>query len=162
MTLLVDKQIKALCEVMSDLTLKLDPFDDNAVQPSSIDLHLSDSYIIEGRKVNNLGSYIIMPLHFVLASTQEWVSLPDCITGDVCGVSTIGRSGLFIQNAGHVDPGFKGNLTLELFNASNKPIMLKYSQRICQMRFDMHASCRKPYSGRYQGQMEATAGRENV
>ena len=37
---------------------------------------------------------------------------------DVYKRQSLGRMGLFIQNAGWVDPGFKGEITLELYNAN--------------------------------------------
>lgn len=61
-------------------------------------------------------TYILLPGQFVLATTMEYFELPDHITAFVEGRSSLGRMGLFIQNAGWVDPGFKGEITLELFN----------------------------------------------
>lgn len=109
-----------------------------------------------------IDEFILPPLGFALGTTAEYVGLPDYITGEICGCSTIGRGGLFIQNAGHIDPGWnKAQLTLEFFNAYHKPIVLESGQRICQMRFDLHKPCSNPYSGRYAGQVGATAPRED-
>ena len=66
--------------------------------------------------------------------------------------------GLFIQNAGWVDPGFKGRITLELYNANSLPIKLEVGRRICQLVFcKMDRDASRPYSGKYQGQ-ETTEG----
>ncbi|WP_306298989.1 hypothetical protein [Bacillus sp. OV166] len=52
------------------------------------------------------------------------------MTAFVEGRSSIGRLGLFIQNAGWVDPGFEGHITLELYNANRVPIELRAGRRI--------------------------------
>ena len=150
MTYLVDYEIERMHLI--------EPLDTQRIQPSSIDLTLSNSFIIDD-KVMILDEYDIQPLEFILGSTYEYIRLPGDISAEVCGCSTIGRNGLFIQNAGHVDAGFHGQITLELFNASKKQITLKAGQRICQMRFAEHMPCNKPYNGRYVGQVGATAGK---
>lgn len=68
--------------------------------------------------------------------------------------------GLFIQNAGWVDPGFKGEITLELYNANRCAIELKAGRRIGQLVFaQMDDTALNPYNGKYQGQKSATGSR---
>jgi len=60
----------------------------------------------------------------------------------------IGRMGIFIQNPGWVDPGFEGQITLELFNANRLPIRLSEGRRICQLVFARWiAKPKKPIKG---------------
>ena len=75
-------------------------------------------------------SYILPGNSFVLARTREVVDLPDDLTAFVEGRSSIGRLGLFIQNAGWVDPGFRGSITLELYNGLPHPIELRAGWRV--------------------------------
>ena len=76
------------------------------------------------------------------------------------GRSSLGRLGLFIQNAGWVDPGFHGEITLELFNANRCAIKLQAGRRIGQLVFArMDQAARNPYRGKYQGQRGATGSR---
>ncbi|MBQ1432846.1 MAG: dCTP deaminase, partial [Ruminococcus sp.] len=71
-----------------------------------------------------------------------------------------GRMGLFIQNAGWVDPGFKGEITLELFNANRCAIELTAGRRVGQLVFaKMDDKALRPYDGKYQGQRGATGSR---
>ena len=105
-------------------------------------------------------TYILLPGQFVLATTMEYVSLPDNLTAFVEGRSSLGRLGLFIQNAGWVDPGFQGEITLELFNANRCAIELKAGRRVGQLVFaEMDDTALKPYNGKYQGQKGATGSR---
>ena len=96
----------------------------------------------------------------MLATTMEFVELPNNLTAFVEGRSSLGRLGLFIQNAGWVDPGFKGEITLELFNANRCAIELNAGRRVGQLVFaklDEHAL--NPYRGKYQGQRGATGSK---
>ena len=86
--------------------------------------------------------------------------LPNKLTAFVEGRSSIGRMGLFIQNAGWVDPGFEGEITLELFNANRLPIKLESGRRICQLVFaEMDQEAQNPYCGKYQGQKNSVGSK---
>lgn len=68
--------------------------------------------------------------------------------------------GLFIQNAGWADPGFQGQITLELYNANRCAIALKAGRRIGQLVFaEMDGSALHPYQSKYQGQTDATGSK---
>jgi deoxycytidine triphosphate deaminase len=78
--------------------------------------------------------------------------------------SSLGRLGLLIHStAGYVDPGWKGNLTLELSNVANLPIALDFGMKIGQISFfKMSSPVDRPYGSpglgsKYQGQSEPTA-----
>jgi deoxycytidine triphosphate deaminase len=78
--------------------------------------------------------------------------------------SSLGRLGLLIHStAGYVDPGWKGNLTLELSNVANLPIALYHGMKIGQISFfKMSSPVERPYGSpelgsKYQGQSEPTA-----
>lgn len=169
--------------ILSDITLTqmietgglgIEPLKENSIQPASVDCHLgSDFLIVEDREMHSIdldseikyrkieGDEITIPPHsFLLATTEEYVKLPDDLTAFVEGRSSIGRMGLFIQNAGWVDPGFEGQITLELYNANSLPIRLKAGRRICQLVFcKMDQKAKSPYRGKYQGQRKTTGSR---
>ncbi len=169
--------------ILSDQTLErlikekiivIDPIDEKSIQPASVDLRLGTHFLIiqenqmevitldsevQYREINS-ESIIIPPKSFLLATTQEYIKLPTDITAFVEGRSSIGRIGLFIQNAGWVDPGFEGRITLELYNASSLPIKLQAGKRICQLVCcSMDAPAKNPYSGKYQGQNKTTGSK---
>ena len=89
------------------------PFNEDQVQPNSYDVML-----------NRVKDTLIMPREFMLAETLEYVRIPKNAVGIVKGKSSIGRLGLCVQNAGVLDSGFCGTVTLELFNQSDRPIDL--------------------------------------
>lgn len=160
--------------MIAEGTLVCKPIDAQSIQPASIDCRLGDHFLIPDdnrMEVISLDSEIqyrdivaesitIPPHSFLLATTQEFVELPDNVTAFVEGRSSIGRIGLFIQNAGWVDPGFKGRITLELYNASALPIKLQAGKRICQLVFaKMDDKADNPYNGKYQGQGKTVGSR---
>lgn len=160
--MLSDNTIKKLC-IEQDL---ITPFKEEALQPCSYDLTLDDiviKQVFTGRKVDLVKESVtkdfaeIRPGEFVLASTIEKVNLPNTLCAKVEGKSSIGRLGLFIQNAGHIDPGFSGNITLELFNAGEYIIDLKDIKSICQITFsELDRPSTNPYQGHYQEQEGVT------
>jgi dCTP deaminase len=169
--ILSDKTIKRM---LSDKSLEIYPLNEAQIQPASVDIRLGNTYsIVEDTpsgliqmsseiryKTIRAEKYLLMPGQFVLATTLESFKLPDNMTAFVEGRSSIGRLGLFIQNAGWVDPGFQGEITLELFNANRCAIELCTGRRVGQLVFaqlDEYAD--NPYRGKYQGQKGATGSR---
>ena len=151
-------------------TIEVSPFVEEHVQPASIDLTLGAHFLevdtanTEGLKLDqeiqyreiNADEIIIPAKSFLLATTAEYIKLPNGLTAFVEGRSSIGRMGLFIQNAGWVDSGFEGRITLELFNANSLPIKLISGRRICQLVFcKMDQDAKNPYSGKYFGQKKS-------
>ncbi len=140
--------------------IKIEGLDHRDIGPASVDLYLGNSFI--GGVSFCDGELILEPGRFALATTREVLTLPDNIMGQVQGCSSIGRTGLFVQNAGLIDPGFSGEITLELFNAGADDFVLEHSQRICQVSFAyLSSACIRPYGlrGRYQNQRGATSAR---
>ena len=132
--ILSDRDIRVALE-FKEIEISPMPSDD-AFQPSSIDLRLGEGFIsIDGTKLADK-QITVQPNDFLLASTLESVQLPSGIVAKLEGKSSIGRKGIFVHvTAGYVDPGWKGRLTLEIYNASSEPFVLKSGNKICQIRF---------------------------
>ena len=180
MSVLADRDIRTELE---SGRVRIEPYDPADLQPSSVDLHLDRSFrvfrnnryaFIDPRQpqpdltellaIEGDDPFILHPGEFVLGQTLEWVELPDDLVSRLEGKSSLGRLGLLIHStAGYVDPGWKGNLTLELSNVANLPIALYYGMRIGQISFfRMSSPVERPYGSKelgskYQGQSEPTA-----
>ena len=165
---------ETLRSMLAEKRIVVEPIEPYQVQPASIDLRLGRQFLkidentLESLTLDSEIPYvkiekdeIIIPPHsFLLATTVEFIRLPANVTAFVEGRSSIGRIGLFIQNAGWVDPGFEGTITLELFNANRLPLRLASGRRICQIVFAfMDKATRTPYSGKYQGQRGTVGSR---
>lgn len=161
-------------QMLIDGKLVISPMHEQQIQPASVDIRLGDTFCVvedSSKGIINLerevryktiksDTYLLLPGQFVLATTMEYIALPDNLTAFVEGRSSLGRLGLFVQNAGWVDPGFKGEITLELFNANRCAIELKAGRRVGQLVFAlMDKPALYPYQGKYQGQRGATGSK---
>lgn len=122
---------------------------DEDIQPASIDLRLDDTLkTVDGEEIPiPAEGYSLKPNEFILGSTLQSVYIPSTLVGIVNGKSSLGRLGVMIHvTAGYIDPGFIGNITLELYNVSNKPFLLKEGMKICQLILETVSSeCARPY-----------------
>ncbi|MFW7414682.1 dCTP deaminase [Demequina sp. SO4-18] len=163
----------------------LDPYEPDMIQPSSIDVRLDRFFrIFDNHKyaaidpsveqpdltrlieVDDARPFVLHPGEFVLGSTYESVTLPDDIAARLEGKSSLGRLGLLTHStAGFIDPGFEGNVTLELSNTATLPINLWPGMKIGQLCFfQLSSAAEHPYGSdkygsRYRGQRGPTASR---
>jgi dCTP deaminase len=180
--LLSDRDI--LAEIRAE-RIRMEPFDEAMVQPSSIDFRLDRFFrVFENHRYPHIDPaadqsdltrmvepdgeepFILHPGEFVLGSTHEVVTLPDDIAARVEGKSSLGRLGLLTHaTAGFVDPGFSGHVTLELANVATLPIKLYPGMKIGQLCFFRlsspaeHPYGSERYGSRYQGQRGPTPSR---
>lgn len=133
--------------------LKVEPFDPSLVQPGSIDLRLGHEIEIllgkgadtkdvkpgEGTKTIKVGrdGYALKPGRLALAKTYESLTLPDNLIGWLEGRSRFARLGLLVHvSSGFIHPGTEGRQTLELYNLSRGPIVLRSKIPLCQVIFE--------------------------
>lgn len=119
-------------------------------------INLGERVMYETTMLEEDDFFTIYPGEFVLATTKENVTIPDNAVAFVQGRSSIGRIGLTVQNAGYVDPGFKGQITLELVNESDVPINLIIGYPVAQLVFMDCDEVEEPYHGKYLHQLGAT------
>jgi dCTP deaminase len=168
-------------------TIGINPCGDHQIQPASIDLTLADEWLVyppapwiptnanpididlakdvETTRIT-ANEYALQPHELVLCSTEEYVEIPFDIQAQVHGKSSLGRLGLLVHvTAGFIDPGFKGKITLEMYNLNNRPIMLRAGKPICQLSMTKLSSpAQLPYgdprlNSKYQDQREVTGSR---
>lgn len=157
---------------LSEGKIIIDPISDDQIQPASIDLRLGNHWLvaepnnranlctkIRYKSLNN-NKFILYPGNMVLATTMERVSLPLDICARLEGRSSVGRLGIFVHNAGFIDPGWNGQITLELINMGNSSVLLDTGRRIAQLVLEeLKTPCSTGYSGKYQNQNGATGSR---
>lgn len=141
------------------------PLQENQIQPNSIDLTLDNTYKVLSpndttdisdyvsrpcinplneikyetgfftRARNSREYYIIKPKEFVLMSSKEVLNIPNGILSFVQGRSSVARIAIQTEQAGLIDAGFRGTITLEVFNQSEYPIYVYAGMRIAQVYF---------------------------
>lgn len=168
---LSDKHLK---EALADGSLQVTPLEEKDIQPASIDLHLDPLFrrfkmldIIDlsavpqehtelfeakpGKKI------LVLPGECVLMSTSEVVTLGDSLAAQVDGKSSLGRLFQSVHiTAGWIDPGFSGQITLEVVNHSPSAMIYHPGMPIAQLVvINTSSPVDRPYSsiGRYQKQV---------
>ena len=137
MTILSDASLYDI--IVNHKQMIVNPFNIENLQPNSIDLTLDDKLLtLHGKSIDiSEQSYKIKPNEFLLGSTLEKIAVPLDLVAHIDGKSSLGRMGVFIHvSSGYVDSGFMGNITLEIYNCSDKPFELKYGDSICQVVFE--------------------------
>jgi dCTP deaminase len=173
---------------LRDGDLVVEPIDDldMQVQPASIDLRLGSEFLefqrtniscIHPNRKEEVSEYvsetyvpegdefILHPGDFVLGTTKERVEIPSDLLATVEGRSSLGRLAVVIHaTAGIVDPGYKGQITLELSNLGTAPVALTPGMRVSQLIFtEMRSAAERPYGAergsKYQDQDGPQASR---
>jgi dCTP deaminase len=184
--ILTDKQIKELCIKDNPMVY---PFIDEQVtkdddglkvlsyglSSAGYDVRLSDEFKV----FTNINNVIIDPLDFndqslvsvkkdiciippnsyVLGRTIETFDLPKNILALCVGKSTLARCGLIINNT-CINPGFRGQVVIEIANCTSLPIKIYANQGIAQLLFFRSSEdCETSYKdkkGKYQDQTGIT------
>lgn len=159
------------------------------VQPASVDLRLGDTFQrfrlpnpalvnrtlyldqpagehMETVQTTPEQPFLLLPGDFALGTTVEEVALPDYLLARVEGRSSLARRGLLVHvTAGFIDPGFRGQITLELGNLSPYTLALSPGMRICQLCIEqLDRPAGRPYGhpsrrSKYQNQQGVTESR---
>lgn len=183
--ILSDRELRARLQAgdlqvgpLSDIELQL--------QPASIDLRLADEFIVykpaqltcldpqrpetltaatEKLAIAPGEAFILHPGEFALGSTVERVTIPADLVARVDGRSSVGRLAVVVHaTAGFIDPGFAGQITLELSNLGRVPVRLYPGMRIAQIvLYQLTSPAERPYGSergsRYQEQSGPVASR---
>lgn len=154
MSTLVDHQIERFNRFRREL---ITPFNQSQVNPASYDVRLAKDLLIEapdGSWRAEKTPYMMEPGEFILGVTQERFKLPSNIEAIFMLKSSRGREGYEHVLSGYIDPGYIGNITLELVNVNRfRKLPLEEGMLIGQIRFmftDSRSS--RPYdrTGHYQ------------
>jgi dCTP deaminase len=109
--------------------------------------------------VKPMEAFILHQGDFILASTLEYLVIPNYLSARLEGRSTWGRVGLQIHStAGLVDPGFKGRLTFELNNLGKLPLPLYPGIRIGQLSFHKMESALSLYTEKEGSKLSGLTG----
>lgn len=120
----------------------LDPsHPEQLVQGEDYSIHEADKY------------YQLPAKSFVLAHSAETITMPDDVVAMVKDKSTYARLGVTVQNT-VLEPGWCGQITLEITNHNVRPVLLLVGLGIAQVVFWRGRTCNTPYlaSGKYQFQ----------
>jgi dCTP deaminase len=154
---------------MSDIEIKrsldnnefiIKDFDGKQLQGASYDARLGDQ-VFKTRpergiiKPSEKGVIIIEPGEFVILTTHEGFELPNNIACKIGLRSHYARKGLILLSGPQIDPGFKGILTVGIYNVGPMDVAVPYLEPICTIEFyKLSVPATRPYSGEYQNQIK--------
>lgn len=157
--LLSDIEIRAIPGLIS-------PWDEDLLQPASVDVRLGSTLVDPASGEHFHYTHPLRPGEFLLGCTIETITLPLGLAARFEGKSSLARRGLASHiTAGFIDPGFTGQITVELSNVSRQTIWLEKGMRIgqvCFMRMSTQPSAGygdSKFGSHYQGQMGPTLAR---
>jgi len=145
LTVLSDEEI---IEHLKRGEIKITPFELSCLTPAGYDLRSSIEVVIK-------------PKRYELTATLETVELGLKVTGSLHIRSSLAREGV-IGGFAVVDPGFRGQLTLNLHNIGEKEITIRKGEPIVQIVFHkLGSQARKGYSGLYQNSRGIVPSKRN-
>jgi dCTP deaminase len=128
---------KEILEHLKSGEIKITPFENSCLNPAGYDLRSSSEVVIK-------------PKQYELVATLETVELGLKTTASLHIRSSLAREGI-IGSFAVVDPGFRGQLTLNLHNVGEKEITISEGEPMVQIVFHkLGSQARKGYSGLYQ------------
>jgi len=128
-------------------TLVLDPFEPTCLNGGGYDVRV-------GMEVQ------IFPGQGRLVSTLERVELGEDLVGTLHIRSSLARAGI-VASLALVDPGFRGQLTVLLWNSSTGEFKMRLGERFLQIALHLLSTkARQPYQGRYQDSQGVVERRE--
>lgn len=154
--------------------LIIDPIFEDTIRENGVDLRFgyrfcrfeTSEYLIDTRLMNisNIlncidvtrdDGFTIKPYEHVLATTLEWIEIPEDLVGLVNLRSSFARVGIYIPPT-VIDAGFRGNITIEIIGGPHQ-VKIYPEQRFLHVVFLRTSSpVHRPYSGKYQNQVNVT------
>ena len=140
-------------------TIMLKPFDTSRLNPASYDILLGNTFLLNDAytslvidptkkiyaknrevRLKDGEEFILRPGISVLGTSKDFFGSDDFLI-QLSGKSSLARVGLMIHNpAGIVNPGHFLNITLEITNQNNIPIVLRPGMKIAQLTFSLLTS----------------------
>lgn len=133
--------------------------------PSNEMQKIMDTIMGDEIEIADDDAFFLHPGELALAATQESVTIPDDLVGWLDGRSSLARLGLMVHVTAHrIDPGWHGQIVLEIFNSGKLPLALRPGMDICAINFEtLSSAASKPYNKRadakYKNQSGPTASR---
>jgi len=123
-------------------------FDVRRIQPCSYDMRVGtvfrDGQVITDAHPKGNEQLIIRPGEVISMFTLEEVSLPSDVIATAFPMNSLSSQGLLVLNPGHVDPGFKGPLTVRALNMRKVPLAISRGEPILTLIFERIPKAAKP------------------
>lgn len=145
---------KDIAHALKEGEITIEPFDKKRLQPASYDILLGNKFVLTEPESNHYidpvkkiyprtrevqvadgKEFVLHPGVSVLGTSKDFFG-SDTYLIQLGGKSSLARIGLLVHNtAGLINPGHYLNITLELCNLNNVPIILRPGMEIGQITF---------------------------
>jgi len=146
---------QSIAELLTQKKLKVTP--EPILKSASLRLHLSNQFAKPAGTIQRQDTYILEPKELILSSTLEHITMPNDHAGLYDGSTTLARFGITSHMGSMlISPGSDGNLTLEIFNASDTAFTLRTGMRIGQLlilKMDKPSRHPQPTRSEYKGDL---------
>lgn len=118
---------------------------------------IASDFVEYERLFDEKGEYVLLNPGFSLASSVEYINMPDDVTALLLVKSTYARLGVSVI-APLIEPGWRGYPTVSIVNNNNIPVKLYLNEGFCQIVFFGCDGVEKNYDqhgGRYQDSVGA-------
>jgi len=131
---LSDREIR---DALKNRELVVEPLEEACLNPAGYDLRLNNTVVLQ-------------PAEHRLVATMERVELGRDLVGVLHLRSSLAREGI-LGSLAVVDPGFRGQLTISLFNGGKSAVQLNAGERFVQLTLlRLGRDAAATYEGRYQ------------
>lgn len=137
--------------------LKIEPFNEERIEPASYDCQLGDVLAASvGRvKWSDGNEFILESNSWASIASEEQFELPNDVCASYGIRSGLARRGVIAFGGPQIDPGYAGRIFVSLYNPTLEPIVLKCRQVIMSVIFyEVTSADDCGYTGPYQGQKD--------
>lgn len=135
--------------------LKINPWDENKVEPASYDLALWGKILEAGKGLTNLNDgddFILNSNTWASVASKEEIKIPDYLCATYGLRSGLTRRGLIYFGGPQIDPGYSGRIFVSVFNPTLEPINLRAGDDLFTLIFlQLTSPVTNPYDGPMQG-----------
>jgi len=122
----------------------------SSLQACSYDMRIGtvfkDGQIINDSSSQATNQFVVKPGEIISIFTWEDIDLPEYVMATAFAINSQSSIGLLVLNPGHIDPGFKGCLTVKAFNMRKAPLTITRGMPIFTVVFQqMPKSTTSPY-----------------
>ncbi|HVB16948.1 MAG TPA: hypothetical protein VNF04_10475 [Stellaceae bacterium] len=118
---------------------------------SGYDLRVGEAFrdhrVDYGQEIGENGTIVIRPGDGVIIQTEEWVEFPEHRFGEIFPKVGLIQKGI-ANITTKVDPGFRGNLLVTVFNYGKRSVSLRRRDRFCSLHVFGVEGAVRPYEKR--------------
>jgi deoxycytidine triphosphate deaminase len=125
---------KTIKKLLEDKVIQITPTPQ--IKEASVKIHLSNQFSPVDQEFATHETYTLKPKEFIIGKSKETIIIPETIAGLYDGYTKLARKGIMTHMGSmFIDPGTSGQITFEIYNASEQEIILEVGMRVGHIVF---------------------------